>query len=362
MSDAAVERILSRLCDARGGSATREGDGWRVEVPDEYSFHQRVAGIELSCDAPLDTYSVEQARAVAVFERELAEALLREKIRFPTLAELATYLATHREVRNRSDEGFIEVPNESEWTLVITTAHFFHEPWIELALAFHDDTSPDWMLERNGELVGLAFEIAPSGGAGLRWSMPLALVTAQRLLEMIEDLELRHRAMLAMYEERDEDEAGADEEAEADVEPWPGDSTAIVGPWPDKDACMRALDAELREMGCTKVTTKTAESTVALVYRIGNTMWISGDAYLAARLAYELDDAEMYGVEVSDEDASSLTLWALGLDADGDLYKDEVLGADTGDRLDAETQLAARSAGVAASKFPSQRVYYVEAS
>ena len=105
-----------------------------------------------------------------------------------------------------------------------------------MSAAFDDDANPAWLLEKNGEMTSVRFETA-NDSVGLVAALPIPALTAQRLLEMVDDVLVMYAVLLAEYEDEDED---ADEDADEDDETW--EQSAIIGPWTDRTACLRALD------------------------------------------------------------------------------------------------------------------------
>lgn len=241
MNDAAIERILHRITIQRDGTATAAGDRtWEISFPldpeDEasptLSFRCRVTidggrVTEIHCDAPVhvrgsagtspasprppvDQHSPAEAAAVAELQADLAAAFAREAITFASFEELAEYLVT--ETGADVEDGTVEIApaedddeSESVFAAVVTVAR---EPWISLSTPFADDVDPEWLLEQNGDLTHVHFE-GFEGSVSLACAFPLALTTAQRLVELIDDLadfRLRLLDELEGGDEEDEDE------------------------------------------------------------------------------------------------------------------------------------------------------------
>jgi hypothetical protein len=221
MDHAAVDRIHQRLALSRGGSATAEGElRWAIEIASDLdrddapmlSFHNelvveggRITAIQ--CDARLDKYTPDEAGVVATFQNNLATALRRETVTFSAFADAAGFLAA--ELGAKEEDGTVEVPavTEDGEPVFVSEAPVEGEPWVSLAIAFVDDVDPLWLLEQNAMLTHLRFEIF-EGDVSLATALPLAGMTGQRMVEMIEDL--------FGYRERllDELENGGDEEGE----------------------------------------------------------------------------------------------------------------------------------------------------
>jgi hypothetical protein len=211
--DAAIDRILHRALILRGGIATRAGDlRWDVSFPDDPDAEDgptlafqcvfTVQGDRVSavhCDAPLDRYTEDQASAVAELHDDLEAALARERIRFDSFEALAAYLV---EAGAQESEGSIEMPagEESVFASVVPVSR---EPWVSLSIPFDDDADPSFLLEQNGNLTHVHFE-AFDGAVSLACAFPLAHLTGERLLELIDDL--------ASFRERLLDELDGDDD------------------------------------------------------------------------------------------------------------------------------------------------------
>ncbi len=201
MNAAAIDRVLQRLVILRNGTATAAGDlAWDVTFPEDVeqaegatlAFRIRVTldGERASAvehDAPLDRGTPARAAAVAAIQAELAAALAREAIRVPSAEALTEYLVA--ETGGELDEGTVEIPagdvdGEPVFAAIVPVAR---EPWVNLSIAFDDGADPDWLLEQSGYLTHVHFE-AFEGSVSLACAFPLALLTAQRLLELVDDL------------------------------------------------------------------------------------------------------------------------------------------------------------------------------
>ncbi len=368
---AAIERILQRLCIARSGTATATTTGhWALEIeddsdpPETLTFVQGVSasGLELTCDAPLDRYSVDQARSVAELQTELATALTLEKIRFTTFAEVAAFIDGRYEAEIHADDGYLVLGPGEEVPISITNPHVSREPWIEVSAAFEHEANAAWLLEKNGEMTSVRFEAA-NDSVGLVAALPISIVTAQRLLEMIDDVAVMRAVLLDEYEGSD---ASDDEDG---PEQWEG--SAIVGPWQDKTVCLRALDDSLLRSGFLKLATREADCEVAHVHRIGDTMWVTVDPPILGDLAKHLAEPRLFAVdlEIADDElhATRAHLIELALDEDGEVMLHETLGSEPEVRdIDAavrawELRLAARAVEVAETAAVTSRAVYYRA-
>jgi hypothetical protein len=213
-SSRSIDRILHRHLILRGGKSTAAGEmTWDVSFPEgphaddapPLSFQLRFAfedgQVVLHCDAPLDRYTAEQAVAVAELQTDVAESIERERITFASFEELAAYLV---EGGAHQEEGTIEMPagDESVFASIVPVAR---EPWVSLSTPFVDDASPEWLLDQNGNMTHLHFE-AFEGGVSLACAFPLALLTAERLIELIDDLSsFRERLLEDLDGDEDDD-------------------------------------------------------------------------------------------------------------------------------------------------------------
>lgn len=374
---AAIERILQRLCIARSGEATPAGaERWTIEIedgdepPTTLTFTQGVSsdGLRLSCDAPLDRYTPAQAAAVAELQAELATALTHEKIRFRSFADVAAFIDGRYEADVHADDGYLVIGPDGAVPISITGPHVSREPWIEVSAAFDDDANPAWLLEKNGEMTSVRFETA-NDSVGLVAAFPIPALTAQRLLEMIDDVLVMYAVLLAEYEDEDAEDDEEEEEDDAEDEIW--EQSAIVGPWTDKTACLRALDDCLLRSGFLKLDSRAPGCGIARVYRIGSTMWIAVEHPIAAGLAQHLADRRVFAVDIDYGETGNRAVRAhlleLALDEDGALELKETLGSEPIDEdatsvaQDWEVRLAARAAGADEhAQFPSKSVYYRE--
>jgi len=369
---ASIERILQRLCIARSGAATAAGPHrWAIAIEDgeapaeTLTFVQGVKpdGTGLSCDAPLDRYTPAQAAVVAELEAELAAALAHEKVQFRSFAEVAAFIDARYEAEIHVEDGYLVIGPQGEVPISVTGPHVSREPWIEVSAAFDNDADPAWLLEKNGEMTSVRFETA-NDSVGLVAALPIAMVTAQRLLEMIDDVAVMRAVLLDEYDEDDEDD-----DADGDDEDW--ERPAIVGPWHDKTACMRALDDSLLRSGYLKLAMREPDCEVAHVHGIGATLWVTVAPPIVADLAQHLADHRLFAVDVetTDDDTRAVRahLIELVLDEAGAVTLLETLGAEPEDRpVEAatrawEVRLAARAVGVPEAGAVSSRAIYYRA-
>lgn len=216
---AAIDRILHRHILLRGGTATAAGDlAWDVSFfqadPDDdasppLSFRCRftVEGgrATVSCDAPTSPPTPEQAAAIDELRADLALSLERERVGFASFAELAAYLV---DAGATEEEGTIEVPAGDE-SVYLSVVPVSREPWVSFSIPFEDDADPEWLLAQNGDMTHVHFE-AFEDSVSLACAFPLALLTGERLVELVDDL--------ATFRERllDDLEGGGEEDEDAE--------------------------------------------------------------------------------------------------------------------------------------------------
>ena len=368
---ASIERLIHRVCMDHFGAATPLGPlRWQVAIAEDgeaepLRFTQTVStdGLVLHNDA--EVLTVAHGTLIGRFQTELATALRNERIVFDSFAQLAAYLEGQYTIAAHLDDGYIVFNPDADHPIAITAPTVAREPWIELSVGFPGEANPAWLLEQNGNATCVRFEITGDDNEIVKLvsSMPLLAMTGQRVIDVIEDLITYHGNYLRDYEAGDEEE----EDDGAEVVVW-DEQTAIIGPWGDKAACMQALDHALRDIGATKLAAQAQGCSIARVYRIGATMWVSAETRVIAALVDRLDEARIYGVEQifgeSGNRAVSVVLWELELDGDGDLIRGDELGEEPEERdaLDAalawETRLAARSINAPEGEHPSRPVYY----
>jgi hypothetical protein len=222
MNSAAIDRILYRLAISRGGTAAAVEGGltWEITLPEDperddgptFSFRNtftleggRVA--EITCDTPMDRCSKVQAFLLAGVTREMAAALEREGVVFGAFSEVEAFLV--REFSGKAEDGFVEISvDEDGPTVVVSDVRVAHEPWVNLSTSFVDEVDPEWLLETNGALTHLHFETF-EGEVSLACAFPLALLTASRLVELVDDLfSFRENLLTELEEGEDEEEEG----------------------------------------------------------------------------------------------------------------------------------------------------------
>lgn len=386
----AIERILQRLCIAHSGEATPAGPNrWAVEIedgedpPTTLKFAQGVTpdGLKLSCDAPLDRYTTPQSVVVAKFQSELATALTHEKIHFRSFADIAAFIDGRYEADVHAEDGYLVIGPDEEVPISITAPHVSREPWVEVSVAFDNDANPAWLLEKNGEMTSVRFETA-NDSVGLVAAFPIPVLTAQRLIEMIDDVLVMYAVLVAEYEESDDedddedaddedadDEDDDDEDDDEDEDPEAWTRAAIVGPWRDKTACLRAVDDSLLRSGYLKLASREPHCEIAQIHRIGPTLWVTVEPPIVADLAQHLADSKLFAVDiaVADDGVHALRAHLLELEVDesGAVKLRDGLGSEPEFReVDAATRawelkLAARAAGVPeTSEVSSRSVYY----
>jgi hypothetical protein len=213
----ALDRILVRLCLARGGMATAVGGAqWAIELPAADTvlmFRDELVidgdQLEIRCDAPLDLYTPEQAVVVTELHAAIASALPRERIAFASFDDVALFVSGTYEADVHADTGHLEIEPEGEQPTTVKLLRVEGEPWLWIATVF-DDADPEWLLRKNFELVQLRFEMTDDGTVYLATSFPVAGLTAQRLVELVEDLHAYHERLgderAAELAEDDEDD------------------------------------------------------------------------------------------------------------------------------------------------------------
>ncbi|APR75420.1 Hypothetical protein A7982_00766 [Minicystis rosea] len=223
MNAAAIDRIHQRIANSQGGSATADGPmRWEISLPEDdenedsprVTFHNELlvedGSVTVQCDARLDRYTPDQAGVVATFQASLATALKRDGVTFASFEDLTSFLKT--EVGAKIEDGLAEIaPDSDDATPVfVTTVIASHEPWVSFAIAFVDDADPVWLMEQNGLLTHLHFEVF-EGDTSLVATLPLASLTGQRVIEVVEDLFLYRELLIEDLEGDDEDEDEDDE-------------------------------------------------------------------------------------------------------------------------------------------------------
>jgi hypothetical protein len=219
MNEATIDRILHRHAILRGGTSTAAGDrAWDIELPENVededavtlSFRSQITleggrVTSIGSDAPLDRYTEEQALLVAAFHTDLAAAFAREGVTFPSFEALAEHLVA--EAGGEEEDGAVQIPSPDEdgEPVFVSLVPVAREPWVSLSTPFVDDVDPEWLLEQNGALTHVHFE-AFEGSVSLACAFPLALVTGERVLELVGDLFTFRERLLEDLENGDEDE------------------------------------------------------------------------------------------------------------------------------------------------------------
>ena len=224
MNAAAIDRIHQRLASSQGGTAKAAGPmRWEISLPENdenedaprLTFHNELVledgRITVQCDARLDRYSPDQAGVVATFQASLATALKREGATFASFADLTAFLKV--EVGAKVEDELAEIaPDSDDVTPVFVTAvSAAHELWVSFATAFVDDVDPAWLMEQNGLLTHLHFEVF-EGDTSLVTTLPLASLTGQRVIEVVEDLFSYREFLLEDLEGGDDEDEDEDEE------------------------------------------------------------------------------------------------------------------------------------------------------
>lgn len=216
----AFDRLHQRLALSRGGTATLAGEmRWQIALPEDadaddsptITFHNEVKiedrQLAIHCDARIDTYTPAQVELVQVFQSDLGTAIRREAATFASFDDVAAFLV--KELSAELEEGTVEIPPDTEdgEPVFVTDVAVAREPWVSLAIPFVEEVDPAWLLEQNGLLTHVKFE-AFEGDISLATALPLASLTGQRLIELVEDL-FSFRARLL-----DDLESGGDEDDE----------------------------------------------------------------------------------------------------------------------------------------------------
>lgn len=219
MNQAAIDRIVHRLSISHGGEAKHvEGLTWSIEIPEDIeqedgpklAFHNafKIEGdrvTEIACDAPVGRYQMHQAEVVAGFQKDLAAALGRERAAFSTFEQVIGFLTEEIEAEVEGDVVLVQPDGEDAEAVTVSCVNVAHEPWISFSTPFLDDVDPAWLLERSGELTHIHFE-SFEGQVSLAGAFPLHGLTAERLLELLDDLVSFRESFLAELAEGDEEE------------------------------------------------------------------------------------------------------------------------------------------------------------
>jgi hypothetical protein len=215
-----LDRIHQRLALSRGGTATLTGElAWDIALPEDadaddsptIKFKNQIVlheqQLEIHCDAPIDRLKPAQAEIIKAFQSDLGTAIRREGAGLASFDDVSRFLIA--ELGAALEEGTVEIPAATEdgEPVFVTDVAVAHEPWVSLAIPFVEDVDPEWLLEQNGLLTHVHFE-AFEGDVSLATALPLAGLTGQRLVELVEDLfSFRERLL-------DELEGGEEEDDE----------------------------------------------------------------------------------------------------------------------------------------------------
>jgi hypothetical protein len=223
MDHAALDRIVQRLCLELGGSAEPVGElGWDIVLPEDpeqedgpkISFRDqfvvedgRITSLE--SDAPMDKVGPAQQQMLRELHQALANALRLESTGFASFDDVAKFLVAELEASVEDDTVEIPAREEGGEPVYVSEVPVAREPWVSLSVAFDDDTDPEWLLEMNGNLSHVHFE-SFDGSVTLATAFPRALLTGQRLLELVDDLVSYREEMLAEMEGEDDEEDDVD--------------------------------------------------------------------------------------------------------------------------------------------------------
>jgi hypothetical protein len=182
------------------------GDGrWAITLHGSIAFHEMIhveAGIvtEIACDAELDRLAPAQATIVARFHADVTTALQRERVRFTSFDDARAFLYPTYQTSVRDGACVLAIGDDE---VVVRELRVDREPWIAVACLFMaaDEVNASWLLERSAELVRLGF--ARQGGEiWIETALPLDAISAQRLVELVDDV-LAHRTTLYKRYEHD---------------------------------------------------------------------------------------------------------------------------------------------------------------
>jgi hypothetical protein len=230
VSSAAVERILHRVCIAFGGEAQPDGPMcWSLAIPEDIdnedeaglAFHVALRHVEgrqeIDCDAPLDSYTKEQAILVAQVMREFADGLAREQRTFATFADVAIFLKEGHTIEDHSANGYLFVQDNEDFPVTVNEVLVARETWVTVETPFVEEVDESWLLERNGLMTYLHFE-SDEDGVSLSATFPLAMLTGQRLTEIMDDVVLfcRNAERELDGEDGEDDEEGEDDGGDED--------------------------------------------------------------------------------------------------------------------------------------------------
>jgi hypothetical protein len=222
MLDAVLPRLITRLATIQGGQITAStSDSWDIEIPldpdapepELFLFRQtlqldeekNVTGFMFG--VPGESVSDEQKNAISNFQQELMTALQREGVGFELFGELAAFVASELGGSPDLEEETIEISagDAGGEPVFLTSVKIDGEAWVAFSTPFGADADPIWLLEQNAELTNMHFE-AFEGEVSLACAWPLRILSAQRVVELVQDLAMQRERLLEDLEMGDEDE------------------------------------------------------------------------------------------------------------------------------------------------------------
>jgi hypothetical protein len=219
MDQAAIERILHRLCISHGGEARHvEGLTFVIELPVTLGDAEQEGGPTLSFR---ETFTLAEGRVTRVeheaskahpevvsgFQEDLTVALRREGRTFSKFEEVVAFLTEEIEAEVDGDVVVVQPDGDDAEEITVSCVHVAREPWVSVSTPFASDLDldPAWLLEQNSELTHVHFETF-EGQPSLAGAFPLHGLTAERLLELLDDLVSFRESFLAEIEAGGEDE------------------------------------------------------------------------------------------------------------------------------------------------------------
>jgi hypothetical protein len=199
----AIERILHRICALREGKVTPDGQHrWAIALHGTLAFHQAFqldAGrvVEIACDAELDRVTPEQSTIVARFRADVSTALHREGIGFGSYDDVRAFVHQAYSTTVRDGACVLAIGDDE---VCVREVVIEREAWLAAACLFMpaDEVSPEWLLDRSAERIQLGFALR-GGEIWVETALPLEAVSAQRLVEMIDDVLARRAALDQAY-------------------------------------------------------------------------------------------------------------------------------------------------------------------
>ncbi len=200
----AVERILHRLCAVREGSAFAAGElRWAITLHGSIAFHETVhldAGrvAEIVCDAQLDRFTPAQATIVARFHADVSAAFQRERVAFASFDDVRAFVYTAYKTAVRDGVCVLSIGDDE---VTVRELVVEREPWLSIGCLFMaaDEVSAGWLLAKSAELVHLGFA-QQAGEIRVETALPLEAISAQRLIELIDDVLAQRTALYRAYE------------------------------------------------------------------------------------------------------------------------------------------------------------------